>query len=351
MKLNTPTFLTLILILTLSLFLFYHRENETLMSQRDSTHNENSPSPIPLPQGEGARGRVKKVDIQNNLRKTVHILSHKIGSRGYLQTNALQRTADYITSELKYYGYNISFQSYEFQGNTYKNISAEIRGKKIPEKILVIGAHYDTVTGTPGADDNASGIAGLLEIARLLHSQSFDKTVRFVAFTLEEPPLFRSKFMGSYVYAQSLKKKGEDLEGMICLEMIGYFTDKPESQFFPLSFFRWIFPSKGNFIIFISNLHSKKILNHVKNGFKKGTDLPVESISTFSIIPGIDFSDHRSFWKFGYNALMVTDTAFYRNPNYHGIGDLPETLDYERMTEVVLGLKSAIEKLASLTIS
>lgn len=346
MKLNTPTFLTLILILTLSLFLFYHHENETLMSQRDSTHNENSPSPIPLPQGEGARGRVKKVDIQNNLRKTVHILSHKIGSRGYLQTNALQRTADYITSELKYYGYNISFQSYEFQGNTYKNISAEIRGKKIPEKILVIGAHYDTVTGTPGADDNASGIAGLLEIARLLHSQSFDKTVRFVAFTLEEPPLFRSKFMGSYVYAQSLKKKGEDIEGMICLEMIGYFTDKPESQFFPLSFFRWIFPSKGNFIIFISNLHSKKFLNHVKNGFKKGTDLPVESISTFSIIPGIDFSDHRSFWKFGYNALMVTDTAFYRNPNYHRIGDLPETLDYERMTEVVLGLKSAIKKLA-----
>jgi Zn-dependent M28 family amino/carboxypeptidase len=286
------------------------------------------------------------LNINNNLRKTVHILSHEIGSRGYLQTNALQRTADYITSELKYYGYNISFQSYEFQGNTYKNISAEIRGKKIPEKILVIGAHYDTVTGTPGADDNASGIAGLLEIARLLHSQSFDKTVRFVAFTLEEPPLFRSKFMGSYVYAQSLKKKGENIEGMICLEMIGYFTDKPESQFFPLSFFRWIFPSKGNFIIFISNLHSKKILNHFKNGFKKGTDLPVESISTFSIIPGIDFSDHRSFWKFGYNALMVTDTAFYRNPNYHGIGDLPETLDYKRMTEVVLGLKSAIEKLA-----
>ncbi len=211
----------------------------------------------------------------------------------------------------------------------------------------MIGAHYDTVTGTPGADDNASGIAGLLELARLLNNQSFDKTVRFVAFALEEPPLFRSKFMGSYVYAQSLKKKGEDIKGMICLEMIGYFTDKPESQFFPLSFFRWIFPNKGNFIIFVSNLQSKFFLNRVKSGFKKGADLPVESLSTQSIVPGIDFSDHRSFWKFGYNALMVTDTAFYRNPNYHGIGDVPETLDYARMAEVVLGLKSATEELAS----
>lgn len=313
------------------MFLFYHHKNENHVNNKEMERTLNT----------------KQMDIQNNLKKTVHILSKEIGSRGYLQTNALERTADYITSELKHYGYNVSFQSYEFQGNTYKNISTEIRGKKTPEKILVIGAHYDTVIGTPGADDNASGIAGLLEIARLLYNQSFDKTVRFVAFVLEEPPLFRSKFMGSYVYAQSLKKKGEDIEGMICLEMIGYFTDKPESQFFPLSFFRWIFPNKGNFITFVSNLQSKKFLTRIKSGFKKGADLPVESISTFSIIPGIDFSDHRSFWKFGYNALMVTDTAFYRNPDYHGIGDVPETLDYARMAEVVLGLKSATEELAN----
>ena len=286
------------------------------------------------------------VDIQNNLKKTVTTLSREIGPRPYHQINALERTADYITSEFKQYGYEVSFQPYEYRGNTYKNIFAEIRGKKTPEKVLIIGAHYDTVTDTPGADDNASGVAGLLELARLLHNQSFPTTVRFVAFTLEEPPLFRSKYMGSYVYAQSLKQRGEHIEGMICLEMIGYFTDKQESQFFPLPFFKWFYPDKGNFIMLVSNLQSKEFLNYVKASFKKGTNLPVETISTVSIVPGIDFSDHRSFWRFGYNALMVTDTAFYRNPHYHGIGDVPEILDYGRMAEVVLGLKSAIEELA-----
>jgi Zn-dependent M28 family amino/carboxypeptidase len=185
-----------------------------------------------------------------------------------------------------------------------------------------------------------------LEIARLLYNHPLNKTVRFVAFTLEEPPYFRSRHMGSYIYAKSLKERGEDIEGMICLESIGYFTDKPKSQFFPISLFRWFFPDTGNFIAFVSNFQSNNFLNNVKSAFKKGTALPVESISTLPIIPGVDFSDHRSFWKFGYKAMMVTDTAFYRNPNYHSAGDLPETLDYERMAEVVLGLKSALEELA-----
>ncbi len=289
------------------------------------------------------------MDVQENLKKTVLALSDEIGSRGYLQIDALKTTVEYISSELSHYGYKVSFQPYVYKGNTYKNISAEIRGKTAPEKILILGAHYDTVTGTPGADDNASGIAGLLELARLIRNRSFDKTVRFVAFALEEPPLFRSKFMGSYVYAQSINEKGEDIEGMICLEMIGYFTDRPESQLFPLSFLRWLYPTTGNFILLVSNLQSKSFLSRVKPAFQKGSDLPVESISTLSIVPGIDFSDHRSFWKFGYNALMVTDTSFYRNAHYHGPGDISETLDYIRMTEVVLGLKSAIETLAGLT--
>jgi Zn-dependent M28 family amino/carboxypeptidase len=258
----------------------------------------------------------------------------------------LEKTVNYITSELSHYGYDVSFQPYKFEGKTYKNIYAEIKGKKRPEEILVIGAHYDTVTGTPGADDNASGIAGLLEIARLLHDKSFDKTVHLVAFVLEEPPLFRTEFMGSYVYAQTLKKKGKDIQGMICLEMIGYFTDKPRSQHYPLSSFRWLFPDTGDFIALVSNLQSRGLLSRVKDAFKRDTDLPVESLSTFSIIPGIDFSDHRSFWEFGYEALMVTDTAFYRNPNYHGISDTYETLDYTSMAKVVLGLISAIEELA-----
>lgn len=292
---------------------------------------------------------INKAEIEENLKKTVNNLSKDIGSRGYLQTEALNQTIAYITSELTNYGYSVSLQPYEVEGKTYKNISVEIKGRKTPEKIIVIGAHYDTITGTPGADDNASGVAGLLELARLLRNEPFDKTVRFVAFTLEEPPFFRSKFMGSYVYAQSLKDNNEEVEGMICLEMIGYFTDKPGSQVFPLSLLKLMYPDTGNFIMFASNFQSKKFLTRSKNGFKKGSALPVESISTFALIPGIDFSDHRSFWEFGYAGIMVTDTAFYRNPNYHGIGDIFETLDYERMSQVVLGLKSAIEKLAGLS--
>jgi Zn-dependent M28 family amino/carboxypeptidase len=287
-----------------------------------------------------------RAEIQNNLKKTVHVLAREIGSRGHLQTAALNRTIDYISSQLSAYGYSVLEQPYDYKGKTYKNIYVEKKGTREPERIIVVGAHYDTVTGTPGADDNASAVAGLLELARLLADKPLTGTLHFVAFTLEEPPLFRSKKMGSYVYAESLKRAGRDVRGMICLEMIGYFSDKPDSQLFPLPFMRWVYPDKGDFVTLVSNLQSRDFLKNIRRGFRKGTDLPAESLTTVSIVPGVDFSDHRSFWKLGYNAIMVTDTAFYRNPHYHGIGDVPETLDYERMAEVVLGLKSAIEGVA-----
>lgn len=287
-----------------------------------------------------------RTEIQNNLKKTVNVLAGEIGPRGCLQTAALDRTADYIASELSAYGYSVLEQPYEYKGKTYKNIFVEKKGTTKPEKIFVAGAHYDTVAGSPGADDNASAVAGLLELARLLADETLAATLHFVAFTLEEPPLFRSRKMGSYMYAESLKRAGREVRGMICLEMIRYFSDKPDSQLFPLPFMRWAYPDKGNFITLVSNLRSKAFLKGVRRGFRKGTDLPVESLSTVFIVPGVDFSDHRSFWKFGFDAIMVTDTAFYRNPYYHGPGDVPETLDYERMTEVVLGIKSAIEGLS-----
>jgi Zn-dependent M28 family amino/carboxypeptidase len=287
------------------------------------------------------------MDIQSNLRKTVITLSKDIGPRGYLQIDALQKAEQYITAELERYGYDVAYQHFEYRENTYKNIIAEIKGKETPERILVIGAHYDTVAGTPGADDNASGIAGLLELARQMNNRPLNRTVRFVAFALEEPPVFRSKFMGSYIYAKSLNNNNENIIGMICLEMIGYFSEMRGSQLYPLPFFKWVYPDKGNFIILVSNLQSRGFVKNVASAFKKGSQLPVETISTVSIVPGIDFSDHRSFWKFGFDALMVTDTAFYRNANYHGIGDTAETLDYEKMEEVVLGLKSAIDELTN----
>jgi hypothetical protein len=290
--------------------------------------------------------RAMKAIIKSNLTKTVSVLARDIGSRDYLQTEALRRTIDYITSELRGYGYTVLEQPYVYRGRSYKNIYVEKRGTLAPESLIVVGAHYDTVSGTPGADDNASAVAGLLELARLLALSQLPRTVQFVAFTLEEPPLFRSKHMGSYVYAKGLHQTGRKVEGMICLEMIGYFSDAPDSQFFPLPFMKWMYPDRGNFITLVSNLQSRGFLKRVQQGFKKGSDLPAETLSTLFVVPGVDFSDHRSFWKWGYNALMVTDTAFYRNPHYHGAGDVPETLDYDRMADVVLGLKSAIEYVA-----
>ncbi len=287
-----------------------------------------------------------KNNIQSNLRKTVNTLAGEIGSRGHYQLDELKKTADYIKSEFTGYGYRVDTQPYKYEGRAYENIYVEKKGRVSPEKIIVVGAHYDTVLGTPGADDNASGIAGLLELARLFADETPEKTVQFVAFTLEEPPLFRSRYMGSYMYAEGLHQSGKNVEGMICLEMIGYFSDEPGSQVFPLPFFRWIYPTVGNFITLVSDLKSKSFLNKIEGGFRNASDLPVETLSTVSFVPGVDFSDHRSFWKFGYNAVMVTDTAFYRNPQYHGIGDVPEILDYERMTEVVLGLDRALKEIA-----
>jgi len=283
-------------------------------------------------------------DILANLKRSVYTLSEVIGPRAYHQVRALEESVEYITSEFRRYGYTPLCQSYEVSGRVYRNVYAEIRGKS--EGLLIVGAHYDTVDGTPGADDNASGVAGMLELARLLRDGSFNHSIHFIAFPLEEPPFFYTKKMGSYQYARSLHEEGRGVTGMICLESIGYFTDSDGSQNFPFPIFRWFYPDRGNFIALIGNIRSRAFLNSIKEGFRDGTDMPVESLSTVSIIPGVDFSDHRSFWKFGYNAIMVTDTAFYRNPNYHGPGDTPDTLDYRRMAEVVKGLKRALEEMA-----
>jgi len=288
-------------------------------------------------------------DVEENLKRYVYTLSSEIGSRGY-RDEGLEQAGCFIASEWERDGYQVLYQQYKAYERVYKNIYIEIKGEGSPERILIVGAHYDTVTDCPGADDNASGVAAILALSRLLKHNHPKHTIRLVVFPLEEPPSFYTRRMGSYQYARSLHEEGKQLIGMICLESIGYFSDNKESQHFPMPFFRWFYPAVGNFIAFISNLHSRGFLNRFKSAFKMGTDIPCESISTLSIIPGIDFSDHRSFWRFGYNAIMVTDTAFYRNPNYHTPHDTAETLDYRRMTEVVKGVRSAIDELANLSL-
>ncbi len=281
----------------------------------------------------------------DNLKVIVEKLALDIGPRPISIPSKLDRTRDFIASTLESYGMTVSLQPVMYKGHEYHNIIAA-QQKTDPlardeHDVLVIGAHYDTVSTTPGADDNASGIAALLEIARLLAPFPVNNII-YAAFCMEEPPVFRTKKMGSYIYARHLKKIGQELKGMICLEMIGYFTDKQGSQKYPFPLMSRLYPDRGNFIAMVGNLKSKHFTMEIKGLFQKHTSIPVESLNAPAIMIGIDFSDHWAFQKLGYPALMVTDTAFYRNPNYHRPSDLPSTLDYKKAALVVDGLAGAI---------
>ncbi len=276
------------------------------------------------------------------LRRIVEFLSREIGVRTYRDHERLDSAARYIADQFTAFGYSVTRQPFSFSGNTYHNIIAELKGKG--PGVLIVGAHYDTVRTTFGADDNASGVAGLLDLARCLAGKRLERTVRFVAFALEEPPAYRTANMGSYHYARSLREKKEQVDGMICLEMIGYFCDRDGSQHYPLPLMNLKYPGRGNFIALAGNLASKGFTDRIAQGFSHGTDLPVITLNAPFFVLGIDFSDHWSFYQFGYRALMVTDTAFYRNPHYHAPSDLPQTLDYARMAKVVAGLRKALEE-------
>jgi Zn-dependent M28 family amino/carboxypeptidase len=284
-------------------------------------------------------------ELEKNLKVHVKKLALEIGERNFIKYEELEKAADYIINEFSKYGYTSELQMYKIGERTYKNIIVTLKGTKEPDKVIIVGAHYDSVIGSPGADDNASGVAGLLELARLMRKEKPDKTIKFIAFTNEEPPFFHSGQMGSRVYAREAKRRKEKIEAMICLEMIGYFRYEKNSQSypFPLNFF---YPNTGNFIAVVGNIASKELVNKVTYIFKKHSKFPIESIATFSIVPGIDFSDHASFWLYGYKAVMITDTAFYRNPNYHSHTDLPHTLNYKDLAEVVRGLYYVIMKLS-----
>lgn len=280
------------------------------------------------------------------LRKRVDYLALEVGRRPAVRVDLLRNVAERISGEFISMGYEVTQQPVPYKQTHHINVIARPKGSndlaQIP--LLIVGAHYDSVSRSPGADDNASAVAGLLEVARLL-ADSPPAGLRLVAFCPEEPPAYRTKRMGSYVYAASLKKAGASVRGMICLEMIGYFSDEPGSQSYPLPFMSMLYPKEGNFIAIVGNLRSVSWTREVKKGFKSGSDLPVESLNAPAIMVGIDFSDHWSFNKMGYPAVMVTDTAFYRNPHYHLASDLPATLDYRRMAGVVDGVTAALRKL------
>jgi hypothetical protein len=287
-----------------------------------------------------------EVMLREELRANVQKLAGEIGERNMWHYPQLNAAADFIEDSFSRARLRTRRDSYVTNGQACHNIEAEIPRNR-PE-IIVIGAHYDSVFGSPGANDNGSGAAALLALAKRFASAKPRHTLRFVAFVNEEPPYFLSGEMGSQVYARRCKERGDKISAMISLETIGYFSDAPHSQTYPSPGLGLFYPKIGNFIGFVSNVKSRALLRRVITLFRKNAKIPSEGASLPAFIPGVSWSDQWSFWQQGYPAIMVTDTAPFRYPYYHSSNDTPDKLDYERFTLVVSGMEKVIEQLDKL---
>jgi Peptidase family M28 len=287
-----------------------------------------------------------EVALREELHADVQKLAGEIGERNMWHYPQLNAAADFIENSFSRAGLRPRRDSYELHGQACDNIETEIRGAR-PE-IILIGAHYDSVFGSPGANDNGSGLAAALALARRFAVRKTEHTLRFVAFVNEEPPYFLSGEMGSLVYAGRCKARGDKISAMISLETIGYFSDAPHSQTYPSPGLGIFYPRVGNFIGFVSNVHSRTLLRRVIALFRQHAKIPSEGAALPSFIPGVSWSDQWSFWRNGYPGIMVTDTAPFRYPYYHSANDTPDKLDYDRFTLVVSGMEKVIEGLDKL---
>jgi hypothetical protein len=287
-----------------------------------------------------------EVVLRDELRADVQKLAGEIGERNMWHYPQLNAAADFIEASLSRAGLHPRRDSYEMHGQACHNIEVEIPGAR-PE-ILLIGAHYDSVFGSPGANDNGTGVAATLALAGRFAGKTTQHTLRFVAFVNEEPPYFLSDEMGSFIYAGRCKKRGDKISAMISLETIGYFSDAPHSQTYPSPGLGLFYPKVGNFIGFVSNLPSRTLLHRVVALFRKHAKIPSEGAALPAFIPGVSWSDQWSFWQHGYPGIMVTDTAPFRYPHYHSSSDTPDKLDYDRFTLVVSGMEKIIEGLDKL---
>lgn len=287
----------------------------------------------------------KQILIRDELARDVNKLADEIGERNIWNYKQYTVAADFIETSLVQAGYKIRRQGYEVENKTCYNIEAEKAGTKHPKQIIVIGAHYDSAYGTVGANDNASGVAAVLALARYFAGCTNICTLRFVLFANEEPPFYHTDRMGSMVYAKSCRDKDDNIIAMLSLETVGSYSDKPKSQKYPPPF-NLVYPSEGNFIGFISNMgDSRKLLHTAIASFRKNCLFPSEGGAIPEIIVGINWSDHWSFWQHGYSAIMVTDSAPFRYQYYHKPDDTPDKINYDCMARVVSGLQSVIAEL------
>jgi len=283
-------------------------------------------------------------ELETQLTAHIKVLANDIGERNHRRPKALARAAHYIESQWKTMGYAVIRQTYVHDGQSFTNLAVERPGTKTPGEIVIIGAHYDTAWNTPGANDNGSGVAALLALSQRFVNITPGRTLRFVAFTNEEPPHFQTEAMGSLVYARRSKAKGENIVAMLSLETMGYYVDGDDTQHypFPLSLF---YPDRGNFVAFVGNMESRSLVNRVKDGFERHARFPAEGASLPGGLEGVGWSDHWSFWQVGYQGVMVTDTAPFRYRHYHEPTDTAEKIDYPRFAQVVEGLNLVITDL------
>lgn len=288
----------------------------------------------------------EEADIRGRLTKHVHVLSVEIGERNLNHFAELQAASAYIERRLREFGYDVTEHPYVVAGRQVRNLEAIVPGVRAGESV-VVGAHYDSVIGTPGANDNASGVAAVLEIARLLRDTHPDRTLRFVFFVNEEPPYFQTPDMGSFVYARRLREAGVKVRGMLSIETIGSYYDAPGTQQYPAGIGS-LFPDTGNFLGFVGNLESRRLLQDAIEAFRRIAELPSEGMAAPASIPGVGWSDQWAFWEHGYPAIMVTDTAPFRYPHYHTMQDTPDKLDFMRLTHAVIGLRQVAHELCRL---
>ncbi len=284
-------------------------------------------------------------ELKERLRTHVETLAGRIGERNMGRYTALIRAAQYIESDLAVTGYESQSQAFDVQDKPVRNIEVELVGAQPSRGMVLVGAHYDSVEGSPGANDNATGVAALLELARALRRHQLARSVRLVAFVNEEPPFSYTDAMGSVQYATRMAERGEKLAAMLSLETIGYYTDEPGSQHYPFPF-GLFYPDTGNFIGFVGNLRSTALVRRAVKSFRRHARFPSEGLAAPGWVTGVGWSDHWAFWQAGYPAIMVTDTALFRYREYHTPFDLPEVVDYERFARVVDGLVSVVIDLA-----
>ncbi len=285
-----------------------------------------------------------EVALRAELKRDVEKLAGEIGERNVPHYPALNAAAEFIEESFSAAGLQPRRQTYEVSSKACHNIEVEIKGES-PE-IVVVGAHYDSVFGAPGANDNGSGVVAMLALARRFAGQKPGRTLRFVAFVNEEPPYFQTDQMGSLVYARACRDRHDRIEAMISLETIGYFSDEPGSQTYPIHGFDKIYPNVGNFIGVVGNFQSRALVRKTVRLLREEQKIPVEGAAFPSFVPGVGWSDQWAFWQCGYDGIMLTDTAPFRYPHYHSVSDTPDKLDYDRFTLVVSGVQKVISELA-----